>query len=682
MTGLAPPQDRFPPSSTGGVLDRLWPWAVFVALALVTLLVWRQQVGHQRELVRHHSEAVGQQAARRFETFVQSQLTAASIFARRWASHEGGDLSRSRFQEFARILIQTAPGLQALRLVTPDGREEWVTPETARGPIPLSAEAARRLFAEARRTGEGVLSEPVLQGGAAQLLSVLPLSRGEAPLGFLVVELHIPTLMSDCFHHRLRAGFRFRLKIGSRELYRHPQGGVDPAHGIRTLHPVRLGAQRLTLEMVPRRVQDIAYDAPGNLLLLVLGLLLAAIVAILARQLSRRMRAYREARDRALAELQERRRTEEALQAVEAGYHSVFTAATDGILVLDDFGIVQEANPAAGDMLGFEASSLVGVDVRTLLPADQTQLFSAFQRQLRQRGRVRLDAVAVREDGTSFDVEIRGTTYRQGEARRILALLTDVADRKRAERKLAQLSRSVLMAQESERARVARDLHDELGQILTALRLELGLLQKRLARSPEQGDEAWRGVTELVTASAQELRRVCQGLRPPLLDDLGLGPAVEQMVERYEERTGIPVALELRLVDPDPPLRAEVALCAYRILQESLTNANRHAQATQVSVSLLRKEKGLHLSIYDNGRGFEEERLGHDGAGLTGMRERAHLVGGTLEIRSVPEEGTRITFHVPLAPPPLAVEGPGEPPEDSAATEGEEPAVPAEEGIP
>jgi len=388
--------------------------------------------------------------------------------------------------------------------------------------------------------------------------------------------------------------------------------------------------------------------SPG-LVELAAGLLLALALGWLLQGGARRLRRHQEASSQALAERQrERQRERQAhayLRAVENRFRSVFHTATDALLVLDDKGRVQEANPAAGAMFGFPAEGLSGVDVRTLIPADQFQIYDDFRRQLRKHKQVRLDSRAVSQDGTPFDVEVRGSVFYEDDAPRVLAILTDVTERRRAEGRLKQLSHRILMAQEAERERVSRDLHDELGQIITAMRFELGLLQKRPPDTAEQAAETVRGIAELVERAAAELRRVCQGLRPPLLDDLGLGPAVVKLCDQFQEVTDIGVTLDLRVPEVIPGLSPAEALCTYRILQESLTNVSRHAGADQVSVSLVQEYDELLLSVYDNGHGFDLEIDEPQGAGLIGMRERAHLVGGSLEIRSLRNEGTRVTFH-------------------------------------
>jgi len=174
----------------------------------------------------------------------------------------------------------------------------------------------------------------------------------------------------------------------------------------------------------------------------------------------------------------------------------------------------------------------------------------------------------------------------------------------------------------------------------------MGWLRKRVTLTPEV-QSSFDGCVELVETAAGQLRHVCKGLRPPLLDDLGLEPAVQLLVDDFAERTGLTVDYHVDLDEAETRLPPEVALCAYRILQESLTNVSRHAQAKQVMVSLVRRRNTLIASLYDDGRGFDVRELGAKVGccGIAGMRERAHLVQGKVEIRSVPGNGTRVVFE-------------------------------------
>jgi signal transduction histidine kinase len=228
-------------------------------------------------------------------------------------------------------------------------------------------------------------------------------------------------------------------------------------------------------------------------------------------------------------------------------------------------------------------------------------------------------------------------------------LKATIDERNRAMSRLASLSRKVLMAQEEERERLSRELHDELGQLLTALRLEMGWLQKQLHGKECGGGDLFETTLSLAETATDELRRICRGLRPPLLDDLGLEPAIRRLVDEYIELSKTDIELELELEEGGTSVPTEVGLCTYRILQESLTNVRRHSSAEHVRIALTAEQSELSLTVEDDGVGFEQgERGALRGFGLEGMRERAALVGGDIEIVSAPRMGTRIHFSTGL----------------------------------
>ncbi|MEJ7715387.1 MAG: sensor histidine kinase [Thermoleophilaceae bacterium] len=200
----------------------------------------------------------------------------------------------------------------------------------------------------------------------------------------------------------------------------------------------------------------------------------------------------------------------------------------------------------------------------------------------------------------------------------------------------------VLRAQEEERRRVARDLHDEVNQALTAILLRLEALSQDVP--PTQRAE----VTELKRLAAQamdELLNLARQLRPTALDDHGLITAIEDQVRGFGERTGIEARLQ---TEGDPAaLNDEKQTVIYRIAQEALSNAGRHAGATRVDVGLTAMEQGARLRVADDGAGFDPARARAGGLGLEGMAERARLVGGELDLRSAPGRGTEITLRVP-----------------------------------
>jgi signal transduction histidine kinase len=205
--------------------------------------------------------------------------------------------------------------------------------------------------------------------------------------------------------------------------------------------------------------------------------------------------------------------------------------------------------------------------------------------------------------------------------------------------------RRVVEAQELERTRLARELHDETGQALTSILLGLKSIEDRAS-----GDEdrvAVKELRDLVVSTLQDVRRLAVELRPAALDDFGLVPAIERLRDTMEEQGGPTVEIQSRLGDERLPPEIETAL--YRIVQESMTNVLRHAQASRVTVRLSRSEDLITLVVHDDGKGFEEDDVREGGLGLIGMRERVALLGGRLGVDSSEGAGTMLRAEVPLA---------------------------------
>ena len=205
--------------------------------------------------------------------------------------------------------------------------------------------------------------------------------------------------------------------------------------------------------------------------------------------------------------------------------------------------------------------------------------------------------------------------------------------------------RRVVQAQELERRQLARELHDETGQALTSILLGLKPLEEALADHPAR--EALAELREHVVAALQDVRRLAVELRPKLLDDFGLVPALERLTESLAEQTGIRVDFHSALGETRLPSEVETAL--YRVVQESLTNVVKHAGARNVSVSVARRDGAVAAVIEDDGAGFDPRATREEGLGLLGMRERLALLEGRLEIESRANAGTTIVAEVPLA---------------------------------
>ncbi len=214
-----------------------------------------------------------------------------------------------------------------------------------------------------------------------------------------------------------------------------------------------------------------------------------------------------------------------------------------------------------------------------------------------------------------------------------------------------ELFRRVVAAQEAERQRIARDLHDETGQGLTAIGLGLRGLESRLAQNPEQAASTLEQLQALTADSLKELQRLIADLRPSHLDDLGLSAALRWYAGKLEERS--PLRIKVSISGAEPQVEDTAKIATFRIIQEALNNVIRHAEAKTAGVSLNFEDKGMHVSIHDDGCGFDLERLNRMQSssrpplGLAGMRERAALLGGAVNIQSSPGAGTLIDVFVP-----------------------------------
>ncbi len=637
----------------------LVPLLVFAALTTLTAIVWRQQVQHQRRLLDRHTEDVCLQGARRIEVYMRSHLLVAAVFAKRWATHETQNFSQRRFNEFASVLVRQLSGYHGAQLVTADGQPSWAVPDHCAPMAAFLAGPGRIMFDPEQCEHSVRLSNPIeLAGGKLSIFAVLTLRRGEVFLGWLVIHLRLQPLFEELFHHRIRSEFAFTVQDGRRTVYRHAPDAdaLSTVAGTRSqIAQFPVGNRTWTLTVLSRPGQTRQSSWRANLLIPGFGLLLSLCLSVLSSVLLRRMAALRAAHDQAVYEVAERQRAEQAQMMCETRYRSVFNSATDGLLVLDAQGHIEEANDAACQMHGYEPGGLDGVDVRQIIAPDHQRKLDMFLARLRENKTVELDSVDVRPDGSRLNVEVRGTRFTHQDKPALLAIVTDVTQRRQAMRQQAELAEKVLVAQEQERARVSRDLHDGLGQMLTALRLELEWIQKRPPKAiaqeqPNSPPADFSQAIALLETSVQELRGICKGLRPPILDDLGLEPALQQLVQDFQDRAGIAqIAVDIQLGETDLPLPPKVALCAYRIVQEALTNIQRHAEAYRVSVSVIETDGSLTVTVNDDGKGFDVvAEANRTGFGLAGMRERARLANGSVQIRSAPEQGTRIVLQIPL----------------------------------
>ena len=218
-------------------------------------------------------------------------------------------------------------------------------------------------------------------------------------------------------------------------------------------------------------------------------------------------------------------------------------------------------------------------------------------------------------------------------------------EQRRSFEQLRALAARMQTAREEERTRVAREIHDELGQALTAIKIDLTALLPNVLADAGPNPQRYQTVFRVLDEAIQSVRRIATDLRPGVLDDLGLLAAIEWAVDEFQVRTGIQSYVSLP--DAELVLDAESSTALFRILQEALTNVARHARATRVTVRLAQADRGLSLEVQDNGDGIPEVQLASRSLGVLGMRERAILLGGEFSIGSTPKNGTTVTVRIP-----------------------------------
>jgi PAS domain S-box-containing protein len=258
-----------------------------------------------------------------------------------------------------------------------------------------------------------------------------------------------------------------------------------------------------------------------------------------------------------------------------------------------------------------------------------------------------------RLDGSEREVEIAIAALPDHGRTTVQMVITDVTLRKKERQQLEQsrhelrrLSASVVAAREEERRRIARELHDELGQRLSALKMDLSTLTHGIQN--RSYDRRVAVMIEMLDETVASVRRIASDLRPMMLDDLGLNAAIEWLARDSAKRMGIEVTV--RLGELDPALDSQASTAVYRMVQEALTNVARHARATQVSIEMHQLGSELVLTVHDNGVGFPSTTRRKEGSlGLIGLRERAYLLGGSIDIDNPPGGGGRITVRLPLA---------------------------------
>jgi PAS domain S-box-containing protein len=355
----------------------------------------------------------------------------------------------------------------------------------------------------------------------------------------------------------------------------------------------------------------------------------------------------------------EKKQTEFKLLRSEQRYRSVFNQANDAMFVCylnygRTLGNFVEVNEVACRTLGYTKEELHDQN-------PYSTLFNNFEGEIVKiidkiwlEGHAIFDTVQVTKIGNKIPAEISAHSIEFNDKPAVLFISRDVSQREEAERKikdtgerLRNLALHLQNIREEERTLIAREIHDELGQMLTFLKIQIALVGKKLNDDQQILKDKIDSSLKLIDDSIDSIQKIAEKLRPNVLDELGIGPAIDWQAKDFSERTGIECICDLP--KEEPFLDKEKSTALFRIFQETLTNVARHANADKVFISLKKFKENLILEIKDNGKGITVNQINDPRSlGILGMKERALLFGGTVIIKSSMNSGTTVRVELPL----------------------------------
>ena len=345
------------------------------------------------------------------------------------------------------------------------------------------------------------------------------------------------------------------------------------------------------------------------------------------------------------------------LREAEERYRLLFSHSMDGILLTEPSGLVLDANPAACGMLGRSVAELRAGGRSLVADTSDPRLAAALAERARTgyfAGELRFK----RADGTTFPAEVSTAIYEEGTGlRRTSMVIRDLSERQASEAALAAMSQRLQRAQDEERRRLARELHDSTAQRLAGLLMLIGRAQDARETAPAKCSALLQESVDLVQECTKEIRTMSHLLHPPLIDELGLEVALDTYLAGFSQRSGIAIQLDCPVTLPRQSAAIEIAL--FRVVQEALGNIHRHARCAEAVVRLWADATTWVLEVEDHGVGIPPDRLLQVqqqpttvGVGVAGMKERLRQIGGTLDVVSGPG-GTRVRATVPVAGSPI-----------------------------
>ena len=360
-----------------------------------------------------------------------------------------------------------------------------------------------------------------------------------------------------------------------------------------------------------------------------------------------------------IKDISERKKSEIELRESESKFKMLFNNANDAVFVTQlsqekSYGDFIEVNEVACTRLGYSKEEFLQLSPSAIVSQKSIYDFNLNMERLLNEGHVIYDLVHRAKDKKLIPVEINSHLFIYKEKPTILSIARDITERKQAEEKLKRTSKllrelaiHLQSIREEERTMIAQEIHDELGQVLTALKIQVSLLANKLNKDQAPLKQKINSLSDMIDASVESVQKISSKLRPGILDELGLIAAIEWQAEEFEKLTNIKCSLVMPRQEIE--LEKNKSTAIFRIFQEALTNITRHSEAKNVVVSLLNHQHNIYLEIQDNGKGITQEQIrDFKSLGIHGMEERAMVFGGQVYIEGIAGKGTKVKVEIPI----------------------------------
>lgn len=678
--------------------------SIFIAIAgiLLTFIFWRvlraAEVAHINRMTKMATQAIAANLAAE----IQDRANALQELSRVWALQNPP--STQEWESLATMFLQHHRGIVAVEHADSDFRVREVASlghDQSDLGMDLRLDRSMNSTIETALNRRGGALTPVsnLPDGRQRIrTNVVPIYKGDKLLGFVLAKVDVAQALDELLRANSGLGYSLQIVENGREVYKRPSPDDKQSAEWGQAIDVQLLDVTWTIRAWPdpQLLSQLRTRLPETALLLPLaftGLLLVMLRFVQAS--SKHAREMEASNGQLNTALQMRQLVEDELRESRARFEGVLEISADAIISANKNHQITLFNQGAEDIFDYKSEEVIGQNLEILLPHRFRQvhheLVEGFSNSKdRMQGlKVSRTVVGLRKDGTEFPLDASISKLRLKGEDIYTAILRDVTERKRADEKLKrahdelevhiqertvelqctnqmleaevaerkegedmlrELSGRLLQAQDEERRRVARELHDSTAQYLAALSLNIAFVQKNAPELPKHLLEILSETGQLVDSCSTEIRTMSYLLHPPLLDDLGLTSALQWYAGGFTKRSGIKVILDL---SPDlGRLPADHERAYFRIVQECLTNVRKHSGATEARIQLIRCEDGTRLEVSDNGRGMPgitqatSDVVALLGVGIAGMRERVRQLGGRLEITST-SKGSVVSAMLP-----------------------------------